>query len=60
MIPRGAEVMSDTAHLYATRFSEQELKDMLSFYRSPLGRKLLVEEPVIADQSMKHLAKLGR
>jgi uncharacterized protein len=56
MLPRGAEVISDTAHLYATRFTEQELKDMLAFYKSPLGRKLLVEEPAIADQSMRDMA----
>jgi len=56
LLPRGAEVMSDTAHLYATRFTEQELKDILAFYKSPLGRKLLVDEPAIADQSMKHMA----
>jgi hypothetical protein len=56
MTPRSAEVMSETAHLYATRFTEQELKDMLAFYKSPLGHKLLVEEPVIADRSMKSMA----
>jgi hypothetical protein len=51
--PRGAEVLTETARLYATRFSEQELKDTLAFYKSPLGRKLLVEEPAIADESMR-------
>jgi hypothetical protein len=51
--PRSAEVLTETARLYATRFSEQELKDTLAFYKSPLGRKLLAEEPVIADQSMR-------
>jgi uncharacterized protein len=51
--PRVAEVVNETARLYAVRFSEQELKDALAFYKSPLGRKLLAEEPGIADQSMK-------
>jgi hypothetical protein len=51
--PRSVEVLTETARLYATRFSEQELKDTLAFYKSPLGRKLLAEEPVIADQSMR-------
>jgi hypothetical protein len=54
--PRGAEVLTETARLYATRFTEQELKDTLAFYKSPLGRKLLAEEPVIADQSMRSAA----
>jgi hypothetical protein len=51
---RGAEILNDVAKLYATRFSEHELKDALAFYKSPLGRKLLVEEPNILDQSMRN------
>jgi hypothetical protein len=53
LAPRSAEVLTDTARLYATRFTEQELKDTLAFYKSPLGHKLLAEEPIIADQSMR-------
>jgi uncharacterized protein len=52
--PRGAEVLNDVAKLYATRFTEQELKEALAFYKSPLGRKLLTEEPNILDQSMRN------
>jgi hypothetical protein len=51
--PRGAEILNEVAKLYAARFSEQELKDALAFYKSPLGRKLLAEEPTVLDQSMK-------
>jgi uncharacterized protein len=54
--PRTAEGLSETARLYATRFSEQELKDAVTFYKSPLGRKLLAEEPLIADESMRSAA----
>ncbi len=53
LAPRSVEVLTDTARLYAMRFTEQELKDTLAFYKSPLGRKLLAEEPLIADQSMR-------
>jgi hypothetical protein len=52
--PRSAEAVNDAAKLYAARFTEQELKDTLAFYKSPLGRKLLAEEPKILDQSMKN------
>ena len=52
--PRSAEVVNDVAKLYASRFTEQELKDTLAFYKSPLGRKLLTEEPSILDQSMRN------
>jgi hypothetical protein len=50
--PRSAEVVNEVAKLYALRFTEQELKDVLAFYKSPLGRKMLKEEPEILDQSM--------
>jgi len=52
--PRSQEVVNEVAKLYAARFTEQELKDMLAFYKSPLGKKLLIEEPSILDQSMRN------
>jgi hypothetical protein len=52
--PRSAEMINDVAKLYASRFTEQELKDALAFYKSPLGRKLVAEEPNVLDQSMKN------
>jgi uncharacterized protein len=51
--PRRAEILNEVAKVYASRFTEQELKDTLAFYKSPLGRKLITEEPAILDQSMK-------
>ncbi len=53
-VTRTAEILNDAAKIYASRFKEQELKDALAFYKSPLGRKLLVEEPRILDESMQH------
>lgn len=52
--PRREEILNDMAKLYATRFTEQELKDALAFYKSPLGRKLLVEEPKVLDEGMRN------
>jgi hypothetical protein len=51
--PRSAEILNEVAKLYASRFTEQELKDTLNFYKSPLGRKLVVEEPRVLDESMR-------
>jgi len=51
--PRSGEILNDVAKLYTTRFTEQELKDALTFYKSPLGRKLLAEEPRVLEQTMK-------
>lgn len=53
--PRAAELINDGAKLYAARFTEQELKDALTFYKSPLGRKIIAQEPVILDQSAANM-----
>ena len=42
---RRDELITQAAKLYAERFSEQELKDMLAFYTSPLGKKMSTVEP---------------
>jgi uncharacterized protein len=52
--PRSTELLDDAAKLYASRFTEQELKEALAFYKSPLGRKMVAQEPLILDQSMKN------
>lgn len=53
LAPRFDEIGNQLANLYATSFTEQELKDLLAFYKSPLGKKLLIEQPKIADASLK-------
>jgi uncharacterized protein len=51
--PRFSEVTNEIAKLYATHFTEQELKDILAFYRSPAGKKMLTQQPIVVDASMK-------
>lgn len=51
--PRFSELTDEVARLYASKFSEQELKDILVFYKSPAGQKLLQEQPGVIDNSMK-------
>jgi len=53
--PRTAELINEGARLYASKFTEQELKDVLAFYKSPLGRKVITQEPVILDQSTANI-----
>jgi uncharacterized protein len=53
LTPRFAELVNEVATNYASRFSEQELKEMLAFYKSPVGGKLLREQPQIVDTSLK-------
>jgi hypothetical protein len=42
---KSSEVLEQIARAYATRFTEQELKDLLVFYKTPLGQKFTREEP---------------
>lgn len=51
--PRSAEIPAEIVKLYATRFTEQELKDLLAFYKSPLGKKLLNENDAIGLMTAK-------
>ena len=50
--PRISDIVDASAHYYASHFTEQELRDLLAFYQSPLGQKALAEEPKVLDQSM--------
>lgn len=50
---KSSEVIDEMARTYASRFTEQELKDLLAFYKSPLGQKYIREEPVAIDEGMK-------
>jgi uncharacterized protein len=52
--PRVAELVDVTARIYATHFTEQELRELLTFYQSPLGQKVLAQEPKVLDESMNY------
>lgn len=51
--PRLDELNVEMARQYAIRFTEPELKQVLAFYTSPTGKKLLNEQPQIAELSLK-------
>lgn len=53
LAPRFSELNDEVARLYTADFSEQELKDILAFYKSPAGQKLLEQQPKVIDNSMK-------
>jgi uncharacterized protein len=52
---RESEITDGMAQIYTTEFSEQELKDLVTFYKSPLGAKLIVSEPRAIQQSMTYM-----
>lgn len=53
LAPQFAQVNDEVAREYATHFTEQELKDILAFYQTPAGKKLLQEQPTVVNESMK-------
>jgi uncharacterized protein len=55
--PRAGELVDVAARIYASHFTEQELKEILTFYQSPVGQKVITEEPKALDQSMAEAGK---
>jgi hypothetical protein len=52
---REKEIGDGMAQVYANEFTEQELKDLVNFYKSPLGQKLLTSEPRAIQFSMSYM-----
>ncbi len=45
------QIKPDMIALYTGHFDEQEMHDLLAFYQSPLGRKVLEKMPMLTAQS---------
>ena len=52
---REKEIGDGMAQIYASQFTEQELKDLVIFYKSPLGQKLIVNEPRAIQFTMSYM-----
>jgi hypothetical protein len=50
MKERLPEVIDEGAKVYARHFSSDELAQLIQFYQSPLGAKLVHEQPLIAQE----------
>jgi uncharacterized protein len=57
---REKEIGDGMAKIYANEFTEQELKDLVVFYKTPLGQKLLSTEPKAIQFSMAYMNKWGQ
>jgi hypothetical protein len=51
-LPRRDEMQNEVIRLYASRLTEQEIKDVLTFYKSPLGKKMLNESQYVLGESL--------
>jgi hypothetical protein len=54
LAPRFDELVNEVIRIYASHYTEQELKDLLAFYKSPVGKKQITEQTKIVDASLKY------
>jgi uncharacterized protein len=57
--PRRDELMNEAARRYAARFSEAELKELTNFFKSTLGKKMIMQEPQILDETFGFVQQWG-
>ena len=57
MAGREKEIGEQMAKIYASDFTEQELKDLTTFYKSAIGQKLLTQEPKSIQASMNYMSQ---
>jgi uncharacterized protein len=58
--PRSDELLDAAARIYASHFTEAELKQILAWDQSPVGQKMLVEEPKAFDEALAHAGEWGQ
>jgi len=58
--PRSEELLDAAARIYATHFTEAELRQILAWDQSPVGRKMLTEEPKAFDEALVHAGEWGQ
>jgi uncharacterized protein len=47
-----AELLDLIAQTYARHFTEAELKDIVAFYKTPSGKKMIAQEPAAIKESL--------
>ena len=57
--PRRDELMTEAAKRYAARFTEAELKDLVTFFKGPLGKKMIAQEPQVLDETFSFVQQWG-
>ena len=60
MVRRRSELHDEIAHVYADDFTADELRQILKFYRGPLGQKFLKKMPLVTQKTIVLGQKWGR
>ncbi len=50
------QMVNTAARIFAERFTESELKDIATFYKSPTGAKFVEQQPLVLDDIVRELA----
>ena len=56
---RTSEILDIIANVYATRFSQPELKELLTFYQSAVGKKFVTLLPNVLEESFVKTQEWG-
>jgi uncharacterized protein len=54
------ELVDQIALVYAKKFSEPELKEIVTFYQSPTGKKMVAELPAVLKESYELMQDYSR
>ena len=60
MLARSGELVDQMAIVYARNFTADEIRQVIAFYRGPVGQKFLEKMPSIAQESMMTGQKWGQ
>jgi hypothetical protein len=52
---RRVELINEAAKYYAARFTEAELKELVTFFSSALGKKMVAQEPLALDETFQFI-----
>ncbi|MGH6677099.1 MAG: DUF2059 domain-containing protein, partial [Xanthobacteraceae bacterium] len=58
--PRADELLDAAARIYASHFTEAELRQILAWDQSPVGKKEMAEEPKILHDSLAQAGEWGQ
>jgi hypothetical protein len=51
------EIADNMARIYCTEFSEQDIAELVTFYKSSLGQKLLMHEPCVIQAITNYMSQ---
>jgi hypothetical protein len=58
-MPKRDELILEAAKRYAQRFSEAELKELVVFFKTPTGKKMQAQEPLVLDDTFNFVRQWG-